>query len=297
MERRILRLNAGVRDPEVTVVMPARDNAATIGDQLAALAAQADAPPWELVVVDNGSSDDTVSIVHSWEDRIGQVRVVPALERGCISYATNVGARAAVSDRVLLCDADDLVGPAWVRSLCRALDEYAIVGGRIDYRRLNSDSVMRSRTHFQVTQLPDWRGQPYAISANMGFRKEVFDSVGGFDESLCPAGFEEVVFAVAAQSAGYRIGFVPDAVVHYRFRDSLRALLRQHYGYGRGEAQAERLLLAPRRGTILRSIGQHARDLLRRVPALASTDRRWAYLGAWAYVAGYAGEAMSRRHR
>ena len=277
--------------------MPTRDNAATIGDQLAALAAQADAPQWELVVVDNGSSDDTVSIVRSWADRIGRVRVVPALERGCISYATNVGTLAAASNKVLLCDADDLVDPAWVRTLSRGLDEYEIVGGRIDYRRLNSDSVMRSRTHFQVTRLPDWRGQPYAISANMGFRMEVFESVSGFDESLCPAGFEEIVFAVAAQSEGYRIGFVPEALVHYRFRDSLRALLRQHYGYGRGEAQAERLLLASRRGTMLKAIAQQVRGLLRRVPALASTDRRWEYLGGWAYVAGYAGEAMTRRRR
>ena len=63
----------------VSVVMPTRNVAETVGGQLAALAAQTYTGDWELVVADNGSTDDTAPVLHRWADRIPHLRVVDAV--------------------------------------------------------------------------------------------------------------------------------------------------------------------------------------------------------------------------
>ena len=62
----------------VSVVMPVRDAADTIAEQLEALSRQTYAGSWELIISDNGSSDETLKIVESWASRFRQVRVVDA---------------------------------------------------------------------------------------------------------------------------------------------------------------------------------------------------------------------------
>jgi GT2 family glycosyltransferase len=80
------------------------------------------------------------------------------------------------------------------------------------------------------------RYRPYATGANLGVRRDVWEALGGFDESYV-GGHEEVDFAWRAQDRGYTIAFVPEAVVDYRLRHSLRSMMRQRFGYGRSYAQ------------------------------------------------------------
>src|SRR3954452_16520200 len=80
--------------PLLSVVIPCRNAGEHLERQLDALASQETAFPWELVVVDNGSSDDSMQIVETYEDRI-RLRVVSAPDRANAAYARNVGADAA----------------------------------------------------------------------------------------------------------------------------------------------------------------------------------------------------------
>jgi GT2 family glycosyltransferase len=77
--------------PAVSVVMPANNAAATIGQQLEGLAGQTYQCPWELVIADNGSRDETVVITRRWADRIQRLSLVDAADRPGASYARNVG--------------------------------------------------------------------------------------------------------------------------------------------------------------------------------------------------------------
>ena len=73
------------------------------------------------------------------------------------------------------------------------------------------------------------------VSASLACRREVHDAIGGWDERFGAAA-DDVAFSLAAQRAGYRIGFAEDAVCHYRVRTTLRGVLAQQWRYGRGLA-------------------------------------------------------------
>jgi GT2 family glycosyltransferase len=219
--------------PEVSVVIPARNAVETIGDQLAALGRQTFPGPWELVVVDNGSTDGTGDLASSAAGAaLPCVRVVTANERSGVSYARNVGVRAAAAPLIAICDADDVVEPGWLEAIVSGLGEADLVGGRVDVDRLNgpqdrgADEGRPPRDG--ITKVPGFF--PYVVGCNLGMRREAWDTVGGFDEHLVGGG-DDVDFSWRAQLAGLRLGFAPDAVVAVRYRRGLGALARQHFSY------------------------------------------------------------------
>ena len=95
----------GVR---LSIVIPVLNAVDTIGAQLDALVAQLSSASAEIVVVDNGSTDDTLREVADYAAHVPALRVVHCAERGeCV--ARNMGIREARADRLLLCDHDDVV--------------------------------------------------------------------------------------------------------------------------------------------------------------------------------------------
>lgn len=224
--------------PRVSVVIPVKNGAATIGAQLEALVCQDHPEDFEILVVDNRSDDHTVDVAVGWRDLLPSLRVVPASERDGINYARNVGAQAATGELVLFCDADDIVEPSWVRAMASC--DSPLVGGRIDERSLNTLDVVASRSPYPHDRLPvalDFL--PFAVGANCGVRKEVFDRVGGFDEAYVRGG-ADVEFFWRAQLGSFDLSFVPDAVVRYRYRGGLKPLARQFLRYGMADAQLYR---------------------------------------------------------
>ncbi len=260
----------GYGDGVISVVVPARNAAGVIEGQLAALAAQVVAEPWEVIVADNGSTDDTAAVVAAWADRL-PVRVVDASLRAGVNYARNTGAGAALGDRVLFCDADDEVESGWVSALAGGLRDHDGVGGRIDRRRFTD--VSRQRQGLVVSDgLTPWPGYlSFVTGANCGIRAEVLAALGGFDEEFSNGG-DDVEISWRLQLAGYGLGFVPEAVVHYRERTHGRAAAKQSYGYGRQDPHLHRRFEAhgmPGSGIVqgLRSWGH----LLVRAPSYVRT--------------------------
>jgi GT2 family glycosyltransferase len=229
-------MNSGVPARSVSVVIPVRNGATTIAAQLEALADQA-SDCHEIVVLDNGSTDDTLAVVVGFHGLIPNLRVVDAGEQRGMANLRNLAAASTVGD-LLLCDADDVVSPGWIRALTAALDEYDIVGGRLEEHSLNGP-LARPRTR-QWDALPAaWEHLPYAVGANAGIRREVIDDVGGWNPRYDTAG-EDIDMCWRALHAGFRIGFVPEAVVHYRHRSEMRAVRRQQANYGRAAAKLHR---------------------------------------------------------
>jgi glycosyltransferase involved in cell wall biosynthesis len=217
-------------EPVVSVVLCVRNGERTLGEQLAALGAQDFAGEWELLVVDNGSTDGTPLVIEH-----GCVALpvwVLAEPRVGLNYARNRAIAAARAEKVVLCDADDVVTPGWLRTMVAALDHFDLVGGALEVDGLNAPSVRTSSP--QSDRLPESMHRPYAVGANFGLRKRVWAEIGGFDGAFA-GGCDETDFCLRAQDAGYTIGFESSAVVHYRLRAQLGGTARQHYGYGRGE--------------------------------------------------------------
>jgi glycosyltransferase involved in cell wall biosynthesis len=214
----------------LSVIIPCRDAAGTLGRQLEALAGQPRADLVEIIVADNGSRDATVEVARecSARLRVPEVRVIDASARAGASFARNCGAAHARGDRLAFCDGDDVVGPEWITAMSEALSRFTIATGPLIYGTLNESWVVDSRksTHEDPSQRAPTAGwMPFAIGANVGTTRAAFDAVGGFDETM-PAS-EDIDFSWRAQLAGGTFHFEPRAVVHYHLRHSLGAIFRQ----------------------------------------------------------------------
>jgi glycosyltransferase involved in cell wall biosynthesis len=264
-------------------VIPAHNAAETLGEQLDALLAQHCPAPWEVVVVDNGSTDATAEVVRAAAaDPPVPVRLVRAEDGHGPAYARNVGAAAALGARLAFCDADDVVGPAWVGAVADALDREAFVCGPIELARLNPAWLAASRGSTGTAAAARFEGRfPFASSCNLGVRRDRFEAVGGFDESLTVG--EDIDLSMRLHLAGVDLVFVPDALVHYRYRPTLGDTFRRAVAYGASmPVVAERW--RARTGEQLPRAA-HARSwlwLVRHVALLADRPGR----ARWLWVAG-----------
>jgi glycosyltransferase involved in cell wall biosynthesis len=222
---------------DVSVVVPARDAAATLGEQLDALAAQTFEGSWEVIVVDDGSRDDTAGIARCWEDRLPSLSILSSeVPRGS-SHARNLGTRTSGGRLIAYCDADDVVSSGWVAGLVSALENSALATGPLDNSKLNPPRVYDWSPQ-QTRPWGKWNGYlAPVICANMAVRREAFDLAGGFDEALSCC--EDLDFAFRVQLAGGTVGFCLDAVVHRRLRRGW-AYFRRQFEYGAGHAELYR---------------------------------------------------------
>src|SRR4051812_33531694 len=101
--------------PDVTVVLPVFNGERTIADELEAVLGQQSEFSFELVVVDNDSTDGTAALVDALSERDSRVRRVVAPAQHNLSYVRNVGVAAARGRFVLFCDDDDIVAPGWLQ--------------------------------------------------------------------------------------------------------------------------------------------------------------------------------------
>ncbi|PPS44725.1 glycosyltransferase family 2 protein [Chroococcidiopsis sp. TS-821] len=211
---------------KLSVIIPCFNAADTIAVQLEALSHQSWHEPWEIIVSNNGSTDNTVAIVKEYTKQIANLRLIHALARKGPSYARNMGILAATGDAFAFCDADDEVAPGWVAAMGEALTRYELVAGVLDYTKLNT--AAQRRNHQRPSGLIYPKHPPYlpfAGSCNLGFKRSLYDAIGGFDESFLYV--EDAEYCWKAQLAGAKIHLEPSALVYYRFRNSLRSNYRQ----------------------------------------------------------------------
>lgn len=220
----------------VSVILCVNNAQDTVEEQLQALAVQDFDQPWELVVVDNRCSDETIAIVRRQADRIPRLRVVPASARAGLAYARNVGAGAAAGEFLAFCDGDDAVRPQWLRALVETCPDMGMVGGALALDRYNDQT-----SQFWRGASPTLRGLPtghahlaYAVGANFGVHRATFLAVGGCDERfLCAS--DDVDLSWRIQLAGFPLAFAEAAVADYRLRSTIMSAARQRFAYGRDE--------------------------------------------------------------
>jgi glycosyltransferase involved in cell wall biosynthesis len=268
----------------VTVVVPARNERRHLPAQLGALARQTYERPWEVVVVDDGSTDGTGDTARSFAAALPSLRVVATPRRG-LNHARNTGTAAARGEIVAFCDADDVVRPGWLSAIVAEVERGPadIVGGQLDLGSLNG-GVHRSWRH-----KGSWTGKrvagrflEYVPGGNCAMRTAVARDVG-WDEAFTFGG-ADAEFSWRVQHLGLRIGYAPGAVVRVRDPEQFSELARQFYGYGSGQPRLyarERHRGWPRSDT--RGALREWAWLIFALPAQLGSSRR---RGRWACVAG-----------
>lgn len=215
---------------KISVIIPCFNAVETIGAQLDALTTQRWHGPWEVVVVDNRSTDASMDIVKKYFNRIPGLRIVHAFAHQGAPYALNVGAKAANGDALLFCDADDIVGDGWLGTMGEALLSHDFVACRMDTEKLNIQRYGYGNPQAHGTQMlwyPPYL--PHAGGGTIGIKTSLFHTVGGFDESLHY--LQDTDFCFKVQFTGVKLHFVPDAVIHVRYRNTIFGVYRQSRNY------------------------------------------------------------------
>jgi glycosyltransferase involved in cell wall biosynthesis len=215
------------RPVEVSVVIPFRNAAPYIRDQLEALAQQDFNGAWELILVDNGSEDESRQIAESFRGRLG-LRIIDARERAGAAWATNQGVRHASGKKLIFIDADDEVAPGYLAAMTEGLERHDFIVSAFDHEALNPQWLHSAHGRFArdpQNPLADHFGILPSAGGSVGITRAAFEAAGGFPDEF-PRMYD-IALSWNVQFAGIALHYVPDAVYRVRYRSSLLELYRQ----------------------------------------------------------------------
>ena len=253
------------RAEPISIVLCTAGRPASLDRTLRALL-QLDYPDFEVVVVDNTPDDvDTRKVVRSFERGGRAVQYVSEPRRG-LSRARNAGVRNAAHDVIAFTDDDILPGPGWLMSIALAFHNAptaSIVTGPVLPAELETPAqelfelqgghskgrgFARTTIRPWIDQSPLFPLPPFAVGANMTFRREALESVGGFDEALgagTRAKASEDTHAIAeVMLRGHDVAYEPGVLIWHFHRRDMHELLTQRANYGRGVGAFYTALLA-----------------------------------------------------
>jgi GT2 family glycosyltransferase len=218
--------------PPISVVVCSYNGSGTIGECLDHLSTL-NYPNYEIIVVDDGSTDDTAEIAQCHD-----VRLIRTENRG-LSAARNTGMQHARGEIVAYIDDDAYPDEDWLNYLSRAFQRtsHAMIGGP-NLVPLRDPPVAQcvarapgGPTHVLLTDTL----AEHVPGCNMAFRKSRLEEIDGFDPIFRTAG-DDVDVCWRIQERGWSIGFAPAALVWHHRRPSIRTYWKQQCGYGKAEA-------------------------------------------------------------
>jgi GT2 family glycosyltransferase len=219
-----------------SIIVPTFNRSALLPETLSALLQQDYPQDYEVVVVDDGSRDETPRVLEEWSGRHrGQLRVFRQVNGGP-ARARNRGCHEARGTFLAFIDDDCLAERSWLRSLEAALEgsrAAAVAGAVINPnegwvgRYINLEAVIDHVVSRDGTVAE-------LITGNAGVRAEVFRELGGFDEMIRVAGGEDTEFSLRLWAAGHHIVYAPEARVRHQSRVGLSGYLRMIFRHGRG---------------------------------------------------------------
>jgi GT2 family glycosyltransferase len=225
-----------LRWPRISVIICSCNGARTIRDCFEGLL-KLEYPDYEVIVVNDGSTDATAAIAHEYG-----FRVISTENRG-LSAARNTGMEAATGEIVAYTDDDARPDPHWLAYLAATFMSTTYVGvggpniappgdGPI------ADCVANSPGGPVHVLISDCEAE-HIPGCNMAFRRDVLQAIGGFDPQYRVAG-DDVDVCWRLTQQGWKLGFNPAAMVWHHRRNSLRMYWKQQEGYSKAEALLER---------------------------------------------------------
>lgn len=264
-----VRMNA-----EISIVVPVFNGATTIADTVEHLLNQS-LPPKEIIIVDDGSTDDSMEIINRVleknhfsytkpheENTKGETVWIFLRETSCNfvdgicpeikvlwkpnggpASARNFGARLATSEFIAFTDSDCLPDRNWLKHLLAGFDspEIAGVGGSV---KSMDDSLLGEYIDLLRMMEPaeNTNGEiEYLITANACFRRDALLTAGLFDERFRKPGGEEPALCRRLKELDYQFRFAPEAVVRHHHRQTVGSFLRTIRNYGEGRYLLGRL--------------------------------------------------------
>ncbi len=229
---------------ELSVVIPVFNSAKVLEHQLEALSSQHDAPNFEVLVCDNGSSDNLQDVLRHWKTRLPGLTYVLANQKKGAGHARNLGVQEALAEKVAFCDADDIVGKFWATNAEKALNQFEFVTGGAhtvfdDALSQLTVSEIQENTFkalgfpqngvYHPTELGSLA--PVLLGGNFAARKSSFLKLGGFDTDFV-SGSEDNDLSYRIMRQGIQLYTYPAMTITYRIRSGDWALLKRGYNTG-----------------------------------------------------------------
>lgn len=199
------------KDPLVSVIIPCYNQAIYLREAIDSALAQ-DYPNIEIIVVDDGSLDNTAKVARRYGKK---VKIFQQENKG-LSAARNAGIREASGKYILCLDADDRILPSFCRLTTRVLNENSRIGivasGWRCFGEVNYTVIPRALSFVEQLAIN-------TIPCSSMFRKSDWELIGGFDESML-SGFEDWDFWLRLRKSGRELDVVPEVLFEYRRKKS-----------------------------------------------------------------------------
>ena len=187
--------------PHCTIVVPVHNAVATLERCLEGIAAQCNAPAFEVIVVDDGSTDGTRACALAWQQRNPDLalRLLEQPQEG-LAAARNRGAQAAEAPLVLFVDADCVPAPQWVAAFAAAFEDARVVGAKGPLRTEQAGLVpqfVQAEYEDRYDRIRNRAQIDFIDNYSAAYRRDIFLANAGFDVDFEACEDQELSFRLA----------------------------------------------------------------------------------------------------
>jgi cellulose synthase/poly-beta-1,6-N-acetylglucosamine synthase-like glycosyltransferase len=217
----------------ISAIVPVFNAEKTINSCLTSLLNQDFNGKYEIILVDDGSADNTLQIIKGFLKKYKKkIRLMRQAHKGPAT-ARNLGIKYARGDIILFTDSDCIVEKNWITQMIAPLKKEEISGVQGAYKTKQKEIIAKfcqleieeRYEKMKKSQYIDFIG-----TYSAAYRKKIFQKIGGFNEEYKIASGEDMDFSFKAAKAGYKLVFNPDAVVYHHHPSNLPWYMKQKFG-------------------------------------------------------------------
>lgn len=220
---------------QASVIIPAYNCEDIIERTLDALVDQDFEEDYDVIVVDDGSTDGTKEVVENYAEGEEKVKLVKQENAGPAA-ARNTGADEAEGKYLLFTDSDCVPESNWISEMVSSLEREGVIGVQGRYRCLNKDSLLARFIQYEIEERYERMEKDEYIdfvgSYSAGYRKDEFMEVGGFDEEFKRASGEDPDLSYRLDEKGYKMVFNQEAIVKHKHPEDLKTYKDMNFGRG-----------------------------------------------------------------
>jgi GT2 family glycosyltransferase len=224
-----VELEYPIEGRSISIVVPTFNGASRIGNCLAELQLQTKGHDAEILVVNDGSTDQTAGIVRQYPN----VRLITQANAGPAA-ARNHGASEASGAILLFTDDDCVPGPGWLASMLEPFDDMQVVGAKGTYRTRQKNIVARFvqiEYEDRYRLMNKFRYIDFVDTYSAAFRRDRFLEMEGYDSSFPVACAEDIELSYRMSARGWKMKFVPEATVYHTHPHTLWGYLKKKYKF------------------------------------------------------------------